>query len=72
MRTTWGFVNISGSLLLFIRKILEETTCQGLVALVAPGLILRRRPAAAAGDVLFPLLDPDLLDLALFLFTGMQ
>ena len=72
MRTTWGVVNISGSLIPFIRKLLKGTTCQVLVALVAPDLILRRRTAAAAEEVLLPLIDPDFLDLELVLFTGIQ
>ena len=72
MRTTWGFVNISGSLLPFLRKLLEGTTCQCLVTLVAPDLILRRRTAAFSEEVLFPLIDPDLLNLALVLFTGIK
>ena len=59
MRTTRGVVKILGSLLPFIR--LEGTTYQGLVALVAPDIIFRRRTAAAAEEVLFPLLDYDLL-----------
>ena len=45
--------------------------CQGLVALVAPDLIFRRRTAAAAAEeVLFPLLSSGLFDLALVLLTG--
>ena len=68
MRTTRGVVNISGSLLPFLG--LEGTTCQGLVALVAPDFIIRRRTAAAAEEVLLPLLKPDLLNLALVLLTG--
>ena len=55
---------------MFIR--LEGTMCQGLVALVAPDLIFRRRTAAAAEEVLFSLLDSDLLNIALVLFTGIQ
>ena len=72
MRTTWGGFNISGSLLPFLRSILEVTMYQGLVALVARDLILRRRTAAADDEVLLPLLDPDLLDLVLVLLTGIQ
>ena len=46
--------------------------CQGLVALVAPDLIFQRRTDAASEEVLLSLLDSDLLDLALVLFTGIQ
>ena len=72
MHTTWGFVKILGSLLPFLRKLFEGTTCQVLVALVAPDLILRRQPAAAVEEVILHLLDPDFLNLALVLFTGVQ
>ena len=70
MHTARGVVNISGSLLPFLG--LEVIACQGLVALVAPNIIIRRRNAAADEEVLFTLLDSDLLDLALVLFTGIQ
>ena len=72
MRTIWGVVNISGSLLLFLRKLPEGTTCQVLFALVAPDLIFRRRTSDTAEEILLPLLDDDFLDLALVLFTGIQ
>ena len=72
MRTTWGVVKILGSLLPFFRNILEGTTCQGLVSLVDSDLFLRRQTAAAAEEVLLPLLDPDFLDLAMVLSTGIQ
>ena len=68
MRTTRGVVNISGYLLPFLG--LEGTACQGLVALVAPDFIIRRQTAAAAEEVLLPLLNSDLLNLALVLLTG--
>ena len=68
MRTTHGVVNISGSLLPFLR--LDGTTCQGLIALVATDLIFIRLTAAASEEVLLPLLDSDLLNLALVLITG--
>ena len=70
MRTAQGVVNISGSLLPFLG--LEGTACQGLVALVAPDFIIRRKTAAAAEEVLLPLLDTDFLNLALVLLTGIQ
>ena len=41
-----------------------------MVALVAPDLIFRRQTAAAAEEVLLPLLDSDLFNLALVLLTG--
>ena len=68
MRTTLGVVNISGSLLPFL--ILEGTTWQGLFALFAPDLIFRRQTAAAAEEVLPPLFDSDIFNLALVLLTG--
>ena len=68
MRTTRGVVNISGSLLPFLG--LEGTTFQGLVALVAPDFITQRRTAAAAEEVLLPLLKSDLFNLALVLLTS--
>ena len=68
MRTIRGVVNISGSLLPFLG--LEGTACQGLVALVAPDFIIRRRTAVADEEVLLPLLNPDLFNLALVLLTG--
>ena len=68
MRTNRGVVTISGSLLSFLR--LDGTTCQGLVALVAPDLIFRRQTAAAAEEVLIPLIDSDLFNLALVLLTS--
>ena len=43
-----------------------------MVALVAHDLIFRRRTAAAAEEVLFPLLDSDLLSLVLVFLTGVQ
>ena len=67
MRTTRGVVNISGSILLFLE--LEGIACQGLVALVAPDFIFRRRIAAAAEEVLLNLLNSDLFNLALVLLT---
>ena len=67
MHTILGVVKISGSLLPFLG--LEGTACQGLVALVAPDLIIQRRTDAAAEKVLFPLLNPDLFNLALVLLT---
>ena len=68
MHTTQGVVNISGSFLLFLG--LEGTACQGLVALVAPDFIFRRQTATAAEEVLLPLLDSDIFNLALVLLTG--
>ena len=68
MCTTQGVVNISGSLLPFLG--FEGTACQGLVALVAPDFIIRRHTAAAAEEVLLPLLNPDIFNLALVLLTG--
>ena len=68
MSTTRGVVNISGSLLSFLE--LEGTACQGLIALVAPDFIFRRRIAAAAEEVLLHLLNSDLFNLALVLLTG--
>ena len=72
MRATWGVVIISGCLLLFLINHLEKTTCQGLVASVAPNIVLRRQTAAAAEVVLFPLIDSDLLNIALVLLTGIK
>ena len=68
MRITRGVVNISGSLLLFLG--LEGTVCQGLVVLVAPDFIIRRRTDAAAEEVLLPLLNPDLSNIELVILTG--
>ena len=68
MGTTRGVVNISGSLIPFLR--LDGTTCQGLDALIAPDLIFRRLTAAAAEEVLLPLLDSDIFNLALVLLAG--
>ena len=69
MLTTRGVVNISGSLLPFLG--LNGTACQGLVALVAPDYVFRRRTAdAAAEEVLLPLLESDLFNLALVLLIG--
>ena len=68
MRTARGVVNISGSLLPFLG--VEVIACQCLVALVAPDFIIRIRTAAAAEDVLLPLLHSDLLNLALVLLNG--
>ena len=68
MRTTQGVVNISGSLLPFLG--LEGTACQVMVALVDPDFIFQRRTAAAAEEVLLPLLNSDLFNLALVLLTG--
>ena len=53
MRTTRGVVNISGSLLPFLG--LEGTACQGMVSLVAPYFIIRRRTADVAEEFLLPL-----------------
>ena len=63
-----GVVNISGSFLSFLG--LEGIACQGLVALVVPDFIIRRQTAAAAEEVLLPLLDSDLFNIALVLLTG--
>ena len=68
MRTTRGFVIISGSLLPFIG--LEGTACQGMVALVAPDFIIRKRTDDAAEEVLLPLLNPDLFNIELVLLAG--
>ena len=68
MHTILGVVKISGSLLPFLE--LEGTACQVLVDLVAPGFIIQRRTATAAEEVLLPLLNPDLFNLALVLLTG--
>ena len=68
MRTARGVVNISGSFLPFLG--LEGIACQGLVALVAPNFIIRRRTAAAAEEVLLPLLNPALFNRALVLLSG--
>ena len=58
----------SGSLILFLG--LEVTACQGLVALVALDFIFRGLTAAAAKEVLLPLLNSDLFNLVLVLLTG--
>ena len=68
MRTAWGVVNIEGSLLPFLG--LEGIARQGLVAFVAPDLIIQRQTAAAAEEVLLPLLNSDIFNLALVLLTG--
>ena len=68
MRTTQGVVNISGPLLPFL--VLEGTACQGLVALVAPDLIFRRRTADDVEEVLLPLPNSDIFNLALVLIAG--
>ena len=44
--------------------------CQDLVALVAPDIIFRRKTAAAAEEVLLPLIDSDLFNIALVLLTA--
>ena len=68
MRTTRGLVNISGFLLPFLG--FEGTACQGLVSLVANDFIFRRQSAAAAEEYLLPLLNSDVLNLAMVLLTG--
>ena len=71
MRTTWGVVKISGSLIPSLQKLYEGTTCKGLVSLVALDIFLRRRTTASAEEfILLPLLDPVFLDLVLVLSTG--